>query len=98
MYILHLKKIEINDILTKKDDVETSAEMKTIQQIYKANMGLLVGFVLSTVFGFFIYMGEKKIEYKKDFDYFTFMFGKSQCKGESPIVEWSTALKTAFFK
>ena len=32
---------------------------------------------------FVIYIGEKKIEYKKKFNYLTFIFGKPSCKGKS---------------
>lgn len=38
----------------------------------------------STIFGFLIYMGAKKEEYGKKFDYFTFIFGKPSCRGQSP--------------
>jgi len=41
-------------------------------------------------------MGEKKIEYKNDFNYLTFFFGKPNCKGESPKVDFFKALKYAF--
>ena len=98
LYILNLKKIEINNVLAEKDDVENSAEIKTVQNIDTANIGLLVGFALSSVLGFFVYMGEKKIEYKKDFNYFTFVFGKAECNKRIPDVKWTTALKTAFSK
>lgn len=98
LYILNLKKVEINNVLAEKDDVENSAEIKTVQNIDTANIGLLVGFALSSVLGFFVYMGEKKIEYKKDFNYFTFIFGKAECNQRSTDVKWTTALKTAFSK
>jgi hypothetical protein len=41
-------------------------------------------------------MGEKKIEYKKDFNYITFFIGQSSCKGQSPKVNLIEAIKHAF--
>ena len=40
-------------------------------------------------------MGEKKIEYKDKFNYLTFFLGKQVCKGNSPEVDISNALKNA---
>jgi len=33
-----------------------------------------------TLFGFLVYLGEKKIEYKKNFSYITFLFGAPACR------------------
>ena len=38
-------------------------------------------------------MGEKKIEYKNKFNYLTFVFGKPNCKGESPNTTIFKAIK-----
>ena len=57
---------------------------------------LYVVFGLSTSVGFLVYMGEKKIEYKKSFDYLTFIFGKPTCRGFSPKTKYFDALFAAF--
>jgi len=36
------------------------------------------------VMGFFFYLVEKKIEYKKNFSFVTFIVGKPICKNKSP--------------
>ena len=41
-------------------------------------------------------MGEKKIEYKKNFSYITFIFGKPKCRGITPCVEFEECFKKAF--
>ena len=49
-------------------------------------------FLVSLVLGFFVYMGERKIEYKSKFDYLIFLFGKPVCRGKSPDISISKAL------
>lgn len=96
MYILNLKKVEVNAVMTEKDDVENSEEMKTVEKINFANRFLLGGFIMTTLSGFIIYMGEKKIEYKNKFNYFTFIFGKSSCRNYTPNASWKKCVKAAF--
>lgn len=98
LYILNLKKIEINNELTEKEEVEKSNEMVNIQYIDYANKALMVLFGVCTTIGFFVYMGEKKLEYKNDFNYATFFFGKGECRTNSPSVSFTKALQTAFTK
>ena len=54
------------------------------------------GFMILTIFGVILYMGEKKLEYKNNFQYMTFFFGNSVCKNYSPKTSVLTALKHAF--
>ena len=48
------------------------------------------------IVGVLLYMGEKKIEYKKNFNYITFFIGRPSCKGESPNISIIEAIKHAF--
>jgi hypothetical protein len=57
---------------------------------------LYISFGVFLLIGFIIYMGEKKIEYKKNFNYITFIFGKSKCKNETPETNLLRNFKAAF--
>jgi cytochrome bd-type quinol oxidase subunit 2 len=84
IFILISATIYILDIYLKNDNVEKSTK-DTIQKIEK------VLFILNAIVimvGFFVYLGDKKIEYNKDFNYLTFMFGKPECK-KSDLVNHS---------
>jgi hypothetical protein len=96
LYILNLKKNAVNNSMAEKDDVENSEEIKTVQRIDFATRFLMAGFVITTFSGFFIYMGEKKLEYKSKFNYFTFVFGKSTCRNYTPYHSWKKCLGAAF--
>lgn len=52
--------------------------------------------VLLTLFGFLVYIGEKKIEYKKNFNYMTFMFGAPSCRGITKQKNTFNSLKHIF--
>ena len=72
--------------------------MVNIQYIDYANKALMALFGICTTIGFFVYMGEKKLEYKNDFDYITFFFGKGECRKNNTNVSFTKALQTAFTK
>ena len=57
---------------------------KTKLLISKVQLGLTIGILIFTLFGFLTYMGYKKKEYKGNFKYLTFLFGKPKCRGISP--------------
>lgn len=57
---------------------------------------LYILFAVSTLVGFLVYMGEKKIEYKKRFHYLTFLFGKPSCRGFSPKTKMANSFLHAF--
>ena len=67
IYIINIK----NQSLIKNNEVP-------IEWLEKLKLGTSIFFVFSTVIGFLVYMGEKKIEYKKKFNFVTFLFGKSK--------------------
>ena len=57
---------------------------KSIELIKSIEWSIAAIIGVCTVFGFLIYMGEKKFEYGSKFEYITFLFGKSECMGQSP--------------
>lgn len=51
--------------------------------------------IILTVFGVLLYMGEKKIEYRRKFKYSHFFYGKPMCREFSPSVSMLKALKAS---
>lgn len=91
IYVIQLKK---NDFINTHDpSPETQIQIERINQL---NNILLILFFIVIISGFIIYMGEKKIEYRNDFSYTTFLFGKPSCRGISPPTKYTEALKAAF--
>ena len=63
------------------------------------NYGELSAVILSaliTFFGFIIYVGEKKIEYRGKFDFGTFILGTETCKNTPTKTAYWDSLKAAF--
>ena len=89
-YIVHIIKQEENE-----NDKKTTDKKK--YTIYDNIMYILyILIILTVIIGVILYIGEKKIEYKKDFNYITFILGKPLCKGKSPNVNIIEAFKQSF--
>jgi len=58
--------------------------------IIKINNGMII------VIFILIYMGRKKFEYKNNFNYLTFIFGKVECTGTSSKIYYLTSVKDLF--
>ena len=69
---------------------------KTNENISKTQSIIAYIVITLTIFGFFIYIGEKKFEYGKQFSYKTFIFGKPSCKGKTPKINLLTSIKNIF--
>jgi len=65
------------------DDENFKNMMKNIQ------FGLITIAIVVLLIGMIYYMGEKKIEYGKDFEYNKFFLGLPVCKGETPTIDQS---------
>ena len=97
IYVLYLKR---NEIAKRKEDTTSNEELEKLEKtknlIIKINNGIsIVVFILAFI-GFMIYMGRKKFEYKNNFNYLTFIFGKVECKGTISNIDYSTSLKHIF--
>lgn len=57
---------------------------------------LLALSAILTLFGFIIYVGEKKIDYRGKFDYYTLLIGTETCKDTPSTTKHWDALKAAF--
>ena len=89
-YIINIVKEQENE-----NNKEESNENK--DSIYDNVTYILYILIMSFIIvGVLLYMGEKKIEYNKDFNYITFFIGNSVCKGESPNVSMIKAIKHIF--
>ena len=96
IYILYLKR---NEIAKRKED-STNEELEKLEKtknlIIKINNGISIVVFILIFIGFMIYMGRKKYEYKTNFSYLTFIFGKVECKGTISNIDISTSLKHVF--
>lgn len=86
IYMLHIINKEyqgfLSDKSTKAEDIEIYEQRtKYIEITQNVSMGLIG---LLTFVGFLVYMGEKKYEYGKHFNYHTFFLGKPSCRGSNP--------------
>ena len=85
-YLIVIKKTELKEDKEDKEEKKEKKERKLgdkidveIQQydnIIKYIYGVVI---LLTIFGVMLYMGEKKMEYKKNFNYSVFFLGKPVC-------------------
>jgi hypothetical protein len=90
--IIKQQEIESN----KTESTEEKAN-ENVDSIYDDIIYILyIIIIIFIILGVLLYMGEKKIEYKKDFNYITFFIGQSSCKGQSPKVNLIEAIKHAF--
>jgi len=96
IYILYLKREE----LAKKEELASKKEKEELAKkhdlIIKINNGLIIVVFILTIIGFFVYMGRKKFEYKNNFSYLTFIFGKVECKGTISNIDYLTSVKHLF--
>jgi amino acid transporter len=86
--------------ITKKAEIASNTEKEELDKkhdfIIKINNGLIIVVFILAIIGFMIYMGRKKFEYKNNFSYLTFIFGKVECKGTISNIDYSTSLKHLF--
>jgi hypothetical protein len=89
VYVLELFKQD----LKKKDDKNTR-----IEQFTRAQQGLVGISTILMFVGVVVYIGEKKTEYGKQFNWGTFFFGRTTCKGDETSSDLTTgeAISRAF--
>jgi hypothetical protein len=92
IYIIELFKQD-----EKKKD-ENQRDKHRIEQFLKAQQILIGISSLLMLIGFIVYVGEKKSEYGRQFQWGTFFFGKTNCKGDKETSNLTTgeAIKRAF--
>ncbi len=93
IYIFELKKREYNALKNKQNKNQMTNSIDNVNMI-QYSLGIINGVLL--VLGFLIYMGEKKIEYGKNFHYGMFLFGKPSCRGKTKKTNILNSLKHSF--
>lgn len=83
-------------IYLNKKDYEDEPDNPKLILFEKIEKSIYILFTISIIIGFFIYLGQKKFEYKNKFSYYSFIFGKPGCKGHSPDISYLNSLKMAF--
>lgn len=79
IYLLELQK---ENMKIEKTNNENKADIKKKIDNYSLTQDILASISgVLVLFGVMIYIGEKKLEYKKDFSYQKFIFGTPTCKG-----------------
>ena len=104
-YIINILKDEENEKI-KKDNNDKLDEKEINNRLREHNNKiniynnityiLYILIIVLIIIGVLIYMGEKKIEYKNNFKYFTFFMGKPSCIGKSPDTNFINSLKIHF--
>ena len=83
-------------VLYKKEIIEKNKDDKIISTIDTTNQYLNTLFLIGTVIGVLIYLGEKKLEYKSKFSYYRFFLGNYSCKNYTPPISFVKSLKHTF--
>ena len=90
IYMLHIYQKNREKSENAKDDHEIQDDEKQSAQKFRdeiidgSKKSLSASVILFTIFGVLVYMGNKKREYGKEFEYMKFFFGKSNCRINSP--------------
>lgn len=75
---------------------QISAAKQTVIEYTKT--GIIASSLVTTLLGFLIYVGEKKLEFRGEFNYLTFFLGKEKCADTPSSVPYMDALAAAFKK
>lgn len=101
-YVLTLKQkenISILETITEDDVGEQDKELalqKSNNNIELIQNYLHIFLIISIALGFLSYLGSKKAEYKSNFNYFTFIFGKTSCANDGNKLTYIKGLLNAF--
>lgn len=90
LMVIYLLTIQIDILEEQEKETVSIKRLKTTRKILKIILLAVIPI------GFLLYLGEKKLEYKKNFSYMTFLFGKSVCKSETPTRNIIKSAKALF--
>lgn len=83
-------------IIYRKEQLEEKADKEWINTLDSINDVLNYIFIIGTIIGVMIYLGEKKLEYKSKFSYYRFFIGNYACKNYTPHYSFFKSLKHTF--
>lgn len=101
-YVTNLKKKEYlheKESLEKKknkDVKKINMLEEQVKKIEKINQVCILLFLVVTISGSLVYLGEKKYEYKNNFSYYNFFLGKTKCSGTPVKLPYLRSLKYIF--
>ena len=101
-YVTNLKKKEYLDekeSLEKKENKDVkkiNMLEEQIKKIEQLNQVCILLFLVVTISGSLIYLGEKKYEYKNNFSYYKFFLGTPECSGTLSKISYLTSIKHIF--
>jgi hypothetical protein len=96
-YIVNiLKQNETENIEKEKDNKKKELINNKINMYNNVITIFYFLIIIITIIGVILYIGEKKIEYKKKFNFITFFIGKPACKNSSPSTNIFKGFKYAF--
>ena len=79
-----------------KNDNQELEKIKKNKQIFQLVLFIIA--IIMTIYGFLVYLGQKKTEYGKNFNFKTFFMGTSQCKfnglGKKKVLDDAFYIKT----
>jgi hypothetical protein len=81
------------DLYESRERNMSAEKQQTIEYV---KTGLIATSLGTTLLGFLIYVGEKKLEFRGDFNYLTFFLGKEKCADTPSTVPYMKALEAAF--
>lgn len=74
LFIMYILNIYTQYYKQKENNIQT------IDRLYVVNKVLFIISILLTIYGFVLYLGYKKYNYGKKFNYYTFFIGSVKCK------------------
>jgi len=92
LYVLNIKKKEVKEDKSLDDDA-SEKKLDNISNI--KNVISSITYILLFL-GFIVYLGQKKLEYKSEFSYITFLFGKNDCINTSPETSYIKGIMHVF--
>lgn len=96
IYLLILKKAEYQELIKKSNETDKKMIDGKIKTIVVINNSILLAIAVLIVIGFSAYLGRKKYEYGKSFNYLTFAFSNNACKKTAPTIGFKTSLNHLF--
>jgi hypothetical protein len=84
--------IDLYEERERKENPEVKKALKTTKSV------LLGTSLFLTLVGFLIYVGEKKLDYKSKFNWTSFFFSTTNCKGTPNIQPYWKSFKAAFME
>jgi len=96
IYLLILKKTEYQESIKTANDRDKKTITDKINGIVMINNSILLVIAVLIVFGFCVYLGRKKYEYGKRFNYMTFAFSNNACSKTASTIGFKKSLNHLF--